>query len=745
MRAMTTIGATRMTGSAARAAGSRWWLALWSLLIGLLLASGSAYAQVEGDTLIGDDGSMYNEKGEYIGDQSGEGADDWKDAKDFESPKDSTAKKVKEKTDFLDPVALMNGRSARSEATYRPEEMLYPDMMERLSGFSMSLGQWGMPYLRYKYGTESSNLEQGHYINPITGAENAYFLDPAYGMRYYDTRTPYLNAYYGQGKADAAQMRVDVSQNVHPLINVAALYYRRQCKGVYTNMVTDHNTVGVSSNFHTLDERYQVFAHWLFQQHDDQVHGGVVIIRPDSILFDQGSQPVSLLGANLRRLSRAASVRQFYRITQDTIQPKHTLLVYNGVVTDYLLNQFIDRDIEPAVNANIFPVYPTLGDSTFFNEKMELGRVRIDAGLTYRLNTARWQLSQRLELAQEFLTYRKNLASMPYNRSTADWRGGLSHETEQRVLEANWQYRQTVSTIFRPESFADVEVAFRIGEKRTDYSYKVQGPPLNPKDSTTVTKTHRQLGLLLHSLSYGRNPTLQQTYGTGWWGNTFTTNPNLNNRRINHVSLGVELRGKDQWTKNGEQIGNRLRITAFSSRQSGMIYYAFGQDFVQAGRKEVIAYAGVELKLRAHWKKFFVETETVVQGFSANSPRLETQFKKSQPPFYSKTSIFYENKDLAFAKLLRFGLDYSYFSTYDAPYYEPSTQAFYAQGDLTSFFQFAYPRADVWASVQVKRAFIFVKYINLLENVPQVGYFTTMGYPMQVRQLQLGVNWTFFD
>jgi hypothetical protein len=667
------------------------------------------------------------------------------------------AKKVDIRTEVLDPIVLMNGGSWRQEAGFRSEDLIYPDLLERQGGFANSLGQWGMPYQRFKYGAEASNFESGNYINPITGVENVYFIDPEHGMRYFDTRTPYLNAYYGQGKADAAQMRVDVSQNVHPLVNVAALYYRQQCKGVYTNLVTDHTSTGLSSNFHTLDHRYQIFTHFLIQQHKDQINGGVILIESDSSLFGQGSQPVSLQDANLRRFSKAFSFRQCYRFTRDTLQARHTLLAYSGFFTDYLLNAFSDASVTSNVNTGQFPVYPTLGRFPSLLDQLTYRRLKVDGGFTYRLNTPVWKSQQRLEVAQELIHYKRFGDEIALNRSTVFWKGSLTHEPNPRAIDVKWTYRRTYSNLFLTERYGEVDVALHFPKWVLDYTHRVQGPPLNPTDSTTITKTHRPLAVVIHTLGYGRNPTLQQTYGNPW--NSITTenrlfpNPKLaiQNRRLQHLSVGFKVTGKNAWTNTGEQVGSFAQLSMFTTRQTGMVYYAGDTSFVQAAPSEFILYAGAELKLRTHWKQLFLETEAVAQGFSTNSTTLDELFARNQPKFYSKSSIFYENRNLKFCRLLRFGVDLWYFSTYKAPYFEPASQTFYPQGDATSFFQLAYPRTDIVVATQIKKAFIFLKFINLLEGLPgldgrpALGYFTTMGYPMQTRQLQLGLNWTFFD
>lgn len=650
-------------------------------------------------------------------------------------------KKVKEKTDWMDPVALMNGSPVRQEAEFRLDQLMYPDMIDRLPGFVAGLGQWGKPYMRYHYGVESSNFDEGVYVNPVTGAENAYFLDPQYGMRYYDTRTPYVNAYYAQGRADAAQLRVDLSQNVHPLVNASLLYYRRQGNGVYSNFVTDHNTIGASSNFHTLNERYQVYAHFLLQEHIDDINGGVVPLGIDSSQFDKGNQPVALLEANLVRLSRAGALRQFYRITKDTLGARHRLSLYNGFFAEYLVNQFIDHDVTPLVNTGFYTVYPTVGDSTTFYERMVYVRRKADLGLSYAYRSANWKIQQRLELAQEANVFTKNFLDTDVNRTTILWKGRVVNDPNPRELEANWTYRKTYTNLFLPETFTDIHIAWRFPKWQLDYSRRVPGPPLKPQDSTTVTRTHRPYALTMQIMSYGRNPTLQQALGIARPGNNMASITNLSNQRISHFNLGIEAHGKTSYATVGEVKADFIRLGVFTTSIRGQIFYdASGWTRMPPQIRGV--YSGAELKLRGHWKKLYLESETVFQGYYSETRRIDTLFKDAQPHLYTKTSLFYENKDLRFASILKAGVDLWFFSYFQAPYFDPSAQAFYQQSD---YYQLAYPRLDGFIATQVKRAHLYVKMVNLLEGVQTDGYFTTMGYPMPVRQVMVGLNWTFFD
>ena len=561
-------------------------------------------------------------------------------------------------------------------------------------------------------------------------------------MKYYDTRTPYVNAYYAQGRADAAQLRVDVSQNVNPLLNFGLLYYRRQGNGVYSNFVTDHNTLGATSNFHTLNERYQVYVHYLFQIHNDNIHGGVEELTPDSVLFAQGTQPVSLEEATLRRLSRAGAMRQFYRLTKDTVDAKHSFWLYNGASAEFFLNQYTDGGIDSLVNFTLFPPYPTLGDSSFFYERLITRSTKVDAGITYKFNKPNFKSRQRLEIAQDFIVLNKNHHDTTLSRSSAMWKGNILIDPNPFAIEGNWTYRQTVSNLFKPETYLNLEAAIEFPKWKLDYSRRVAGPPLRPEDSVTVMKTHRPFRIEVQSLVYDRNPSLQQTYGSGWSGNQMVADSSLRNRRTEHFRLGVRWSGESKWTKSGESQGRYIQISAFNTRNFGHVFLGDASGFVQTPVQQYLQYTGLELKLRANLGKWYLETTTVGQNFNSNNDTLKTLFEDWQPRAYTKASLYYENRELKFANMLRFGVDFWYSLDYNAPFFDPAAQTFYPQLFYT---QKAYPRLDFVAATQVKKAYIYLRVLNTLEGVQVPGYFSTFGYPMAVRQVMLGLNWSFFD
>jgi hypothetical protein len=235
---------------------------------------------------------------------------------------------------------------------------------------------------------------------------------------------------------------------------------------------------------------------------------------------------------------------------------------------------------------------------------------------------------------------------------------------------------------------------------------------------------------------------MQQAYGSGWIGNNFVANPNFNNRRVEHYRLGVSFQGRDKWLTVGEQKGRSISLTAFNTRNFGMIYIGGPDSLKQFARTSYIAYQGLELKFRANLGPMYIETATVGQNFSSNDTLLQNLFEDFQPRLYTKTSLFYDNKNLKIASILRTGVDFYYSFGYKPPLFDPASQMFYPQAQME---QKPYPRLDFFFATQVKRAYIFMRVINILEGVTADGYFSTLGYPMNVRQMVLGLNWSFFD
>ena len=72
----------------------------------------------------------------------------------------------------------------------------------------------------------------------------------------------------------------------------------------------------------------------------------------------------------------------------------------------------------------------------------------------------------------------------------------------------------------------------------------------------------------------------------------------------------------------------------------------------------------------------------------------------------------------------------------------PATRNFYIQNDKEIG---NYIYVDVFFNLQVKRARLFLKYINLGSLFNYYNYYTVPSYPMQDDGFRFGVSWMFYD
>lgn len=93
------------------------------------------------------------------------------------------------------------------------------------------------------------------------------------------------------------------------------------------------------------------------------------------------------------------------------------------------------------------------------------------------------------------------------------------------------------------------------------------------------------------------------------------------------------------------------------------------------------------------------------------------------------------------AATIKPGLRFRWFSSYYADAYMPALRTFYLQDEKNIG---NFPYLDVFLTLKVKRANLFVQYENLFGLLGNYTYYTTPHYPMRDPRLYFGVKWRFF-
>ncbi len=657
-------------------------------------------------------------------------------------------KEVRILTEWFDLGAMEAGWNARKGVHFDLDNLMYFDHLERTDGFYVSLGQIGKPYRRYHYGVDAGFLREGNFINPYTGEEDVYMMDQEREVRYYDTRTPFININYGQGKSDLSGLKVEVAQNINPWWNISVLFRREQCAGTYSEFATSHHNIYVATNLRSRNERYHLFLNGFFQELLNEVNGGVAQIDSIPNLFNKRSQPISLSDADLVKRQNSVYLKHYYSLVKsDSLEKPHKLLVYNSVMRDFFINQYADTIISSTVQQYSFPVYLTLDDSAdYLYERYQHGRWSVAGGVTYRFHKQGFTTGHQFQVLNETVNFDKNNNGYLLNKVIQEYKGSMDIEPGAIAVHADLEFQVAASNYFTPENLLNGNVSISFPEAVSDYTYKIakEKNPGDPKpDSVEVEQLRRPFIGFMSVMNYDRNPSIQQSFGAGWEGNSFNASRDFGNRRLELFKVGIGWRGKSRKTNYGGLPGSEVRLTGFRSRQYGMIFPNQEMVLEQTPDNAYLEFLGGELDMRLRMGKWVLETNTTLQSPTAvGDETLFDYYLTTHPNFYTRAKIYWEAHDLKVARAIRGGLEYHYFSAFNAPVFDGPSQMFFPQTRLE---QTGYHRLDAFFLTQIKKAQLFFRIYNTLEGVFDSGYYTTLFYPMWDRNFMVGVNWSFYD
>jgi|GEM_PF-2720751 len=679
-------------------------------------------------------------------------------------------KKIRPDTKWVHPHLLFqhDRHYIRRERPDIGKEPLWDELDEE-AGFVQRPGQIGKPYQVFRFGANTRQELQSLWWNPVMGRYNRYMVNPETQASYYDTKTPYVNVQYVQGAKELQLLDITLSQNISPFWNFSAYYKRRQMLGAYSNHTTDHRLLHVNNYFHTFNNRYHLFASVGFNNLKDQLNGGenrTAAFPNDSEAFLKEQARLNLSDAELRQYQRSIFIDQYLHFGKlnDSINSKH-LLTFRGAFFGELLNQrYADIAIDTFyLFQNLIPVYPNLApDSTSLWEEFDTRRLKLLGGASYSYD-GNWLKAnvngdvnyQWLNLQQDTLNYRLNQSIFEQNVH-----GKLFILTPKFELESKLDYRGRSSNLFPTETYLNSTTTYAIPWIRDDY-YLVRTPredSVMVKDSlltpgsgndSTLTATPSQLNprftpanLSFTYILFSQNPTIFQTYFQSSGSNLYTANPDLRNQQSNQLRLRFFIKGRSNIIRADTIKPNFLAITGFISRFNRMIYYTRSMEVRQAESTDNLTWFGVELEGRVRFlRKFFAEGRFSFQTGSTNSTEDLAYYATHIPKFYGKASIYYENKDISFAGILRIGIDVSMLTKTRLHTLDPITGEYFPV-DYDSPF---YIQGDAYFSTQIKRAYIFLKFSHLNDGIGRRGYYTVPFYPSLERTFSLGLNWSFYD
>lgn len=692
------------------------------------------------------------------------------DSLDADSMRNQEPVKIDPDTRLLSREALFAHESYLHTYIYDFATTHLFDELSFAPGFVQTLGQISKPYQVFYQGFNERYFKRPFWRDPVMGKYNRYILNGETQVAYLDTRTPYVNMQFQQGGRELQIASVMASINVSPFVNVTAYTKNRQAVGPYPQFVSDDRILYASTNFHDKGERYYGFASVTFNEVGGVLNGGTFreqdslyqveegVIIDNSFFYNgaflKNQARLTIDNADFKTINKSLHFDHYYHLIgapNDSTPGPHRLTLRHAIGYEYAYQRFFDTSIDSALlSRHLIPVYPTLNPgSRKLEESFRTDEIKTFGAASYTFEGS-FRFHTQAEVGYENLKLFQDSTSLTQNT----FRQQVKARLQFSLLDARLDIERGISNLFAPETYASLEAdlfpwpaksPFRILAPEPDSLIEKKGPPVFTRpDSVAVKAWERFRPLRL----YGRaeindlNPTLFQTYFRPDSTNAFQPNADLSNQQMSSYRIGLAWRQAVPVLRGDTLLPNHAYLHGFLSRAGQMITYDAAMTLHQAPDDANLTWYGAVLGFRYRFlRKLYVETEATFQQSRSSEDKFLSQYERYVPQISGKTSIFYDNRSLSIAGILRLGVDIYYNTSYVGQTVDPLSREFFP----ATYEVPGYVRVDAFFATQIKRAYLYAKMVHINEGIPVAGYYTTPFYPMMERTFTLGVNWSFYD
>jgi hypothetical protein len=564
-------------------------------------------------------------------------------------------------------------------------------------------------------------------------------------VKYYSSFSPYTELNVLLGGIGRSYVNVTLARNIRFNWSIGLVYRRIDANKVFgrnsrrNDAYVTNETYGAYSKYYSLNQRYKMMAHFSVYNHNVNENGGyasqVQALQKDTIRDDlkelldlniaQWRYRVNTTGEPIQATQGRTLLRLYHQYAlfdstqQDYLQVFHigewtrqknnyidsrfrdnlrytigNQSIWSGVYPKQLYFDTLALFNPPAINdANVNVVKEPFYKTTFTQLDNHFGikgkANKFDYRAYFRVRT--YQLRHDFIATSQYInpeTGQKSSINLPtYEKDTL---------RNQYFVGGSLHYQ------FSDSSYLDVEAEYLLAK---DFRLKAEFT------NKLWTVGHEQV---LYS------PTLvqQRMYGTFFkWNNDFLNTFSVKTYGNLNIRLPHLL----------------LQPTASFTNISNYVYF----DTLIAARQttENISILQVGLNATAAWKNWRVNTNL---WYNKN---LGADFIR-MPAYFVNLQLYYEKMFFRGALFGQIGTDIHYKSAFYANGYSAPLQQFHLQNRFTTD---NYVVADFFFNFKVSRAMLFIKVVNLLQDVIRPGYFNTPIYLAQPRSFEIGINWLFFD
>ena len=555
------------------------------------------------------------------------------------------------------------------------------------------------------------------------------FYIPTDQFRFYNTKSPYLNAVYntcGSKTTGDEHIKVIYTQNAGKRINIGGLFDYMYGQGYYNSQSTSY--MGANAWASYIGDKYDFHFYYTHNYMKLAENGGITdenyILHPENMrrTYDSDDIPVWLSSTWSKQEHDVIHFNHrynigYYRTEGDSTNLKEVFVPVSSIFHTFSL-RYLRRGYIAYNTPDNYHTYDFIpSDST--NDRTKNFIMRNTVGLSLREGFNKYAAAG----INAYIAFENMSFEQPDSLSSSLTPGKVSRLINNKVSENNiavgGQLIRTQGTMIH----YDVNGEFTIvGERLGDFRITGRGELNLPIMGDTAQ-------VVLNALVQNKKPSyyLRHYHSRhAWWNNDFDKEWRMRIQgQVSYPKTRTKLTIGMENIKNYCYFENTGTATAegFSNnvtpRQS-------------SGNVQVIS-----ANLNQNFKFGILHID--------NDITYQRSTKSDLIPL--PTLSLYSNLYIEFkiAKVLNceLGGDLKYFTEYEAPDYSPVVSQFMLQNANNKKKVGNYPLISVYANFDLKRTRFYVQYYHV--NQSDGRYLWLPGYPMNPGGLHFGISWNFYD
>lgn len=597
------------------------------------------------------------------------------------------------------------------------------NLSEGINGHFSHLGNLGSPRINRIF-IERQDDDEFIFLRPFDQ-----FYIPTNRFRFYNTKSPYLNAVYntcGSKTTGDEHIKVIYTQNAGKRINIGGLFDYMYGQGYYNSQSTSY--MGANAWASYIGDKYDFHFYYTHNYMKLAENGGITdenyILHPENMrrTYDSDDIPVWLSSTWSKQEHDVIHFNHrynigYYRTEGDSTNLKEVFVPVSSIFHTFSL-RYLRRGYIAYNTPDNYHTYDYIpGDST--NDRTKNFIMRNTVGLSLREGFNKYAAAG----INAYIAFENMSFEQPDSLSSSLTPGKVSRLINNKVSENNiavgGQLIRTQGTMIHYDVNGEFTV---VGERLGDFRITGRGELNLPIMGDTAQ-------VVLNALIQNKKPSyyLRHYHSRhAWWNNDFDKEWRMRIQgQVSYPKTRTKLTIGMENIKNYCYFENTGTATAegFSNnvtpRQS-------------SGNVQVIS-----ANLNQNFKFGILHID--------NDITYQKSTKSDLIPL--PTLSLYSNLYIEFkiAKVLNceLGGDLKYFTEYEAPDYSPVVSQFMLQNANNKKKVGNYPLISVYANFDLKRTRFYVQYYHV--NQSDGRYLWLPGYPMNPGGLHFGISWNFYD